>query len=112
MRFRSLAISAVWVTALMACVSVGACTPADSPRPVGACTDACNARASAHCSEHDCARGCTFVLDRLVEHEQEAILSCVSRTKAACDDALWAYCAVNIGVHADGGPPAPPLPEE
>src|SRR5438874_10489860 len=75
----------------------GGCRPVSSAKPtdvVDACTDACKAQAAKHCSEHDCDRGCMFVLDRLVEREQKAILACVSSASGACDDALWARCAV------------------
>jgi hypothetical protein len=105
------ALSAVAIAVVLA----GGCRPASSAKPtdvVDACTEACEAQAAKHCSEHDCERGCMFVLDRLVEHEQKSVLACVSSASGACDDALWARCAVYLGSHADGGPPPPPPPPE
>jgi hypothetical protein len=77
--------------------------------PETGCNAQCNARASAFCSEDDCARGCRFVLDRLVEHEGPNVVACVSKSnpKDGCGDPVWADCAVRVGVHADGGPPPP-----
>lgn len=83
--------------------------------PEEGCNRQCQAKASAHCTEDDCERGCRFVLDRLVEHEGPHVLACVASAnpKAGCGDDVWADCAVRIGVHADGGPPAPyRAPEE
>jgi hypothetical protein len=96
----------------LALVTFAGCKPSESAKPVGACIDACEGRASKRCSAHECSRGCTFVLDRLVEHEQEHVIACVAGATGACDDALWASCAVRVGEHADGGPPAPPSAEE
>ena len=98
-----------------AALGVAACRPAASSKPadvVEGCTRACSTRAAKHCSDHDCERGCTFVLDRLVEHEEEPVLRCVAEASGACDDAVWAGCAVRVGTHADGGPPPPPPPPE
>lgn len=76
--------------------------------PVDSCVRACTARASRQCSERECARGCEFVLDRIVEKETDNVLACVAKSSRRCSDVVWAECAVHIGVHADGGPPAPP----
>ncbi|HWL86671.1 MAG TPA: hypothetical protein VNO21_12765 [Polyangiaceae bacterium] len=82
-------------------------------RAEGRCVDECKVKAEARCSEEACIRGCRFVLDRLMEHEGSGIIACVATgKKAACNDDAWATCAVNIGVHADGGPPEPPPPSE
>lgn len=76
--------------------------------PETGCNAQCNARAG-QCSEDACERGCRFVLDRLVEHEGQNVVACVSKSnpKLGCGDSVWADCAVRIGIHADGGPPAP-----
>jgi hypothetical protein len=50
-------------------------------------------------------------MDKLVEREGDRVLACVARESHAqrpCDDATFAGCAVLSGIHADGGPPAPP----
>jgi hypothetical protein len=108
--FLPVALSAL---ALWGCKDAGA-----PPGPEADCVSAC-ARQSPRCSEHECARGCAFVLDRLVEHESATVLACVASHAAArpagqdgheeaCGDPVWADCAAAVGVHADGGPPAPP----
>jgi hypothetical protein len=95
---------------------VAACGRATEPanKPIDGCVRACVARASRSCSEEECARGCEFSLDRILEKEQDSVVACVARTPRRCGDVVWADCAARIGVHADGGPPAPPsqLPEE
>ena len=108
------ALSLAFMALALMAIPLAACRSAESARPVGSCTEACNAKASAHCSEDACQRGCTFVLDRLVEHEGTSVVACVANGSKSvpCDDALWAYCAVKIGIHADGGPPPPPMPED
>ena len=92
------------------------------PGPEADCVSAC-ARQARQCSLHECTRGCAFVLDRLVEHESAAVLGCVASHagarpagqdthEGACSDPVWADCAAAVGVHADGGPPAPsPAPD-
>jgi hypothetical protein len=92
------ALAAVAVAALAGC-------PEPRDRPDVRCADACQKRIVG-CSEHQCQRGCAFVLDRLVEHEQDTVLSCVAKAKK-CEDEQWAGCAARVGAHADGGPPAP-----
>ncbi len=84
--------------------------PEPRERPDVACSDVCKKRIVG-CNEHQCERGCAFVLDRLVEHEQETVLHCVE-TSQGCDDKQWAECAVRVGEHADGGPEIPPPPAE
>jgi hypothetical protein len=79
------------------------------PGPEATCAKSCSVRAGAQCTPSECARGCNFVLDRLAEHEGDAVLACMASSRA-CDDPAWARCAVRIGPHADGGPPAPPPP--
>jgi hypothetical protein len=98
------------------------------PGPQAQCESACVERAHG-CTEKECAKGCAFVLDRLVEHEGETVLGCIAsraktepknasvgaggdRKAAVCGDAVWAECAVRVGVHADGGPPAPTKSED
>lgn len=84
-----------------------------SNRPIDACRASCAKRASRSCSEAECARGCEFILDRLIEREMNNVLACVVRTPRRCTDEVWADCAARIGVHSDGGPPAPgAAPEE
>ena len=81
------------------------CPTEPRERPDVACSDACKKRVSG-CTEHGCERGCAFILDRLVEHQQDTILRCMTKA-SACDDPTWAECAVHVGVHADGGPGIP-----
>ena len=95
--------------------SLGGCGRVLEPenRPLDGCRRSCNARLSRNCSDAECARGCEFILDRILEKESDNVLACVGRTPRRCSDVVWADCAVRVGVHADGGPPvAPPLPEE
>ena len=100
------------VVSAFACVAFGSgCKEAESAKSVGKCAEACGGRAK-RCSAHECHRGCTFVLDRLVENEGEHVLACVAASADKCDDTLWANCAVRVGEHADGGPPAPPPPPD
>ncbi len=106
-----------WLVLLMASVavagSVAACQAFSPPaKPESTCIQGCLARAPGRCNETQCRRGCRLSLDRLIEHEGEHVLACIASSKEACSDDLWAYCAARIGVHADGGPPAPPKPEE
>jgi hypothetical protein len=46
-------------------------------------------------------------VDRLVEGEGNRVLACIEASTDSCGDQAWARCAVRIGPHADGGPPAP-----
>jgi hypothetical protein len=50
----------------------------------------------------------------VIEHETRAVIDCVARAQRenACDDPVWARCAVLVGAHADGGPPRPPPPKD
>lgn len=80
--------------------------------PVESCIAKCEQVASKQCSSDECARGCEFILDRLVEGERNNVLACVTRTERRCGDVVWASCAAHIGPHADGGPPGPPPPAD
>ncbi len=92
---------------------VAACRSKDPPnRPVDLCTDSCAKKAVRQCSEDECNRGCQFILDRLAEGQGENVISCVAARETRCGDHVWADCAARIGLHADGGPPAPPPPTE
>ena len=85
-----------------------------APVPESTCIDACEKRTGG-CTEDQCQRGCRLSLDRLVEREGDNVIVCVAtsmKARRACDDQLWAECAAKIGVHADGGPPAPVRPKE
>ena len=93
-------VSFVAVAALVGC-------PEPKDRPDVACADACKVQLARICEPHDCERGCAFVLDRLAEHEQTTVLDCM-KPKQACDDNVWAECAVRVGPHADGGPGVQP----
>ncbi|MEO8797548.1 MAG: hypothetical protein ABI551_06665 [Polyangiaceae bacterium] len=74
-----------------------------------ACFDDCKAHAK-DCDEDHCARGCRFILDRLVESEGHNVVACIDKANS-CEDPAWADCAAKIGPHLDGGPPAyVPLP--
>jgi hypothetical protein len=83
-----------------------------SNRPIDRCVSTCRARAIAQCSDDECARGCEFILDRLLEKEGDNVLACVVRQARRCTDIVWADCATKVGVHADGGPPEPPPPTD
>lgn len=98
----------VLLSLLLASFSTG-CPSATAPegKHESACYDDCRARAAKTCGDDECARGCRFVIDRLVEREGRNVVTCMTSAKA-CDDPTWADCAAKIGVHADGGPPAPP----
>ncbi|MGH7282648.1 MAG: hypothetical protein ACRELY_14065 [Polyangiaceae bacterium] len=95
------------LTLLLAFFSIG-CPSAIAPegKHESACYEDCRARAKS-CDDDACAHGCRFILDRLVEREGKNVVTCMASTNA-CDDPTWADCAAKIGVHADGGPPAPP----
>ena len=106
-------IAAIATIGLVVLPGASACRALDpSNKPVDACVQACNARASRQCSDAECARGCEFVLDRLVEKEMNVVVGCVARGARRCADVVWAECATHVGVHSDGGPPAPPPPPE
>ena len=77
-----------------------------APPPIASCVETCQAKI-ASCDEHDCRRGCDFILDRLIEHEETTVLACAAKRRGACDDDRWAECASMVGLHADGGPPVP-----
>lgn len=94
------------LASVLAIVVLVGCPQEPRERPDVRCADACKARTT-RCTDHECERGCAFVLDRLVEHEQEPILTCIA-SAPHCADPDWADCAVHIGAHADGGPGVPP----
>lgn len=115
-------LAPVLAFAMSACPAV---PPAHAP--MASCADACVVRAKVRCDRASCERGCAFVLDRVVEGEQLAIIDCVAKRTgsatpegvlrddwrdAACADREWADCAATVGVHADGGPPAPAAVDE
>ncbi len=109
--FSSVSLAALAATAT-ALVAGGGCRVFDPPsRPEAMCARACEQKAK-QCSEEACLRGCNLSMDRVIEHETKAVLACVARHKVACDDPVWARCAVLVGAHADGGPPAPPPPKD
>jgi hypothetical protein len=100
------------ITIAVAAIFMG-CWSATAPigKPELKCNDDCKSLASKQCDDVSCARGCRFILDRLVEHEGHHVVECVAKA-SACDDPVWADCAAKIGPHADGGPPAPPPPKD
>jgi hypothetical protein len=102
--------SRVSVLAVALCGVLCGCPTEPRERPDVVCSDACKQRLVA-CNEHQCERGCAFVIDRLVEHEQPTILTCMMKARD-CEDPSWAGCAVKVGVYADGGPGSPPHVEE
>jgi len=87
-------------------VILAGCPQEPRERPDVVCADACEQRVKG-CTEHECERGCAFVLDRLVEHEQDTVLKCIGEAHR-CGDPEWADCASRVGAHADGGPGVPP----
>ena len=92
------------------CFALAACKNAVEPEL--RCAEKCETRTSARCTERECSRGCAFILDRIVEREEDKVLSCLSRGAGVCDDPAWAECAAKVGIHADGGPgPPPPIPQ-
>lgn len=86
-------------------LGIGACQPAVDGRPEARCYAECKQRVKS-CSDDDCARGCKFILDRVIEREDNNVLTCMTSAKK-CDDPSFAKCAASIGIHADGGPPLP-----
>jgi hypothetical protein len=115
---RRLLVSVLSVAALVSFGGTGVgslgCGRAVEPanRTVDRCVATCAKRASRQCSEDECRRGCEFILDRILEKEGDNVVACVSRAPRRCTDVVWADCAARIGVHADGGPPAPPPPSD
>ena len=102
-------VSFVSLSFVLTFLAVSCQVSAPQGRSEAKCVDECKVKAKARCSENACIRGCRFVLDRLMEHEGSGVVACVATgKKAMCDDAAWANCAVHVGIHADGGPPAPP----
>jgi len=89
-----------------------ACMRPEPKTPVATCVHKCSANASNRCTQAECERGCEFVLDRLIEQETDQVLACVARGSRRCGDVVWASCAAHVGVHADGGPPAPLPPSD
>lgn len=102
------------LSAIAAAIALTACGRALEPenKRVDTCVRSCEERLERSCASSECRRGCEFILDRLVEKEQNNVLACVGRDARRCSDVVWADCAAHIGVHADGGPPAPPPPPE
>jgi hypothetical protein len=100
-------------TVLAMCFALYACRALEPPtKPENVCIQACVDRAAA-CTEGECRTGCRLALDRMIEHEGDHVVACVSSAKKRkCDHWLWAECAAKIGPHADGGPPAPPPPKD
>lgn len=82
-----------------------AMSPANGPDST--CQAACRERAASVCNNTECGRGCNLVLDRIIEHEGNNVVACVSRSTRGCTDTVWAECAARVGPRADGGPPPP-----
>jgi hypothetical protein len=100
------------VALMLAGLLLAACRGPVDGRPEARCFAACQERAGARCNDDQCARGCRFIIDRIVEREDPTVIACVASGKGPCGDETWADCAARIGVHVDGGPPVPaPLPE-
>lgn len=90
-------------------VLAAGCRATDPPmKPEATCVKACGDRASQKCTDTDCRRGCRLALDRMIEKEGDRVITCVAGAKnRRCDEFTWADCTAAIGVHVDGGPPAP-----
>jgi hypothetical protein len=99
-----------FVLALLPLVSCRATSPRN--KPIEMCQASCESKAPRHCSAAECNRGCELILDRIVERESDNVIACVARHPRRCSDVVWADCAARVGVHADGGPPGPPPPQE
>ena len=84
----------------------GACR-GGAPIPEIACSEQCEKVAGRRCSPKECARGCAFVLDRLVEREGASVLSCIAGGTGPCNDQAFAECAARVP-YPDGGPPGLP----
>jgi hypothetical protein len=112
-RFQSPLALAVAVALVALAAALPSCRAVEpTNRPVAACERACAKRAT-QCSAAECNRGCEFILDRLAEGLAGEITRCVGKLEPrACKDEAWAHCAVRVGPHADGGPPAPPPPSD
>jgi hypothetical protein len=135
---RSLCAMAVLLAGSLVLLLIG-CRAATTPRnePEASCAAYCVKRAKGVCSEDACERGCALIIDRLVEREATTVVDCVAsrsakldpefearasfetarmttgmKTGDRCGDAVWANCAARVGPYRDGGPPAPPPPEE
>lgn len=101
-----------FVPAVLVLLGLAACQAESAPRGIEAtCAKSCEVRAS-QCSSHQCNRGCNLAIDRLAEGQGDNVLACVVNARSSCDDRTWARCATLVGIHADGGPPAPlPRPD-
>lgn len=110
MKVRPALLSFASVIGLVLATSCHALEP--SSKPTDACRADCKKLAERSCTESECARGCEFILDRLVEKEGKNVVACVARHPRRCSDVVWADCAARVGAHVDGGPPAPGPPEE
>lgn len=93
---------AVSILTMAACHSM---VPPNPPEQT--CETACRERASSVCTTDECAKGCNFVLDRVIEHEAKVVVACMARSTRGCTSTVWAECAVRVGPRVDGGPPAP-----
>ncbi len=104
---------ALVVTSTALAIVLVACRAVEPPnRPVQTCQRSCESKAARQCSDVECERGCHFILDRLAEHNGNQVIACVAKKNRRCSDLIWAECASSIGPHADGGPPAPPPPND
>ncbi|MBX3233850.1 MAG: hypothetical protein KIT84_31365 [Labilithrix sp.] len=81
-------------------------------KPIDNCHKTCTEQAKRNCTDDECWRGCEFIIDRLVEREGKNVIACVAGGARRCTDVVWADCAAKIGIHTDGGPPAPPAPTD
>jgi hypothetical protein len=109
------AVRATVVLAFGACVAasalfLAACRPGRARAlPEESCADECR-EVARQCTARQCIRGCNLGLDKIIERETHTMLACVAARADLCEDSVWAECAVQTGVHADGGPPQPPPP--
>jgi hypothetical protein len=117
------------------CALASACRAvAPTNTPEARCISACASRAAKVCSADACERGCTFIIDRLVQNESDKVVQCVAEFQSGvgpktdqtfakramreggkldlCSDYVWAACAARIGPYLDGGPPALPPPQD
>jgi hypothetical protein len=104
-------IHAGWTIAALVAMVVSCRALDPSNAPGETCQRQCKLQAN-FCTAEACERGCLLILDRIIEHEDGQALRCIAERARGCGDQAWASCGARVGVHVDGGPPAPPGPRD